>query len=157
MAGVRETAAQGESSTAWDLIPKLPWGVPTFEELSQAEAAQWLVQAGGNQRKAAWLYVDEERKKRRAIVPRPPDADLDERVRSTYGKPSVSSDEENSTFIGRAPFDHTEFNFSTSAGILGLTESELNAEELYAKYDSELASALDEGSGMKVWQAHMIS
>jgi len=64
----------------WDLIPKLPWGVPTFEELPQAAAAQWLEQAGGNERKAAWLYVDDERRKRRAIEPRPPDADLDERV-----------------------------------------------------------------------------
>jgi len=157
MAGLRGTVSQGESSAPWDdLIPKLPWGVPTFEELPQAAAAQWLEQAGGNERKAAWLYVDDERRKRRAIESRPPDADLDERVRSTHSKPTVSSDEENSTFIERAPFDHTEFNFSTTAGILGLTEGELSTEELYAKYDSELAGALDEGSGMKVWQAHMI-
>ena len=79
MAGVSETAPQDESSEPWGFIPKLPWGVPSFEDLSQGEAAQWIGQAQGNLRKAAWLYVDDERKKRRAIEPRPPDADLDER------------------------------------------------------------------------------
>jgi len=156
MSRVSEAASQGESSEPWDFIPKLPWGVPSYRDLSQAVAAHWLEQAQGNERKAEWLYVDDERKKRRAIEPRPPDADLDERVRSSRGKPSESSEEENSTFIERAPFDHTEFGACTTAGLLGLTEGGATAEELYAKYDSELTSTLDESSGMKVWQAHMI-